>query len=64
MNQSISQLGLHNKIDYLQNVNQMPTTQLYKIQHHAKDCFTVALGKETGMPFPVDIHNQQVQVAV
>ena len=24
------------------------------------DCFTIALGKETGMTFPVDIHNQQV----
>ena len=25
--QRISQLNLHNKIDYLQNINQMPTTQ-------------------------------------
>ena len=24
------------------------------------DCFTIALGKKTGMTFPVDIHNQQV----
>ena len=24
------------------------------------DCFTIVLGKETGMTFPVDIHNQQV----
>ena len=25
-----------------------------------KDCFTIALGKKTGMTFPVDIHNQKV----
>ena len=24
------------------------------------DCFTIALGKKTGMTFPIDIHNQQV----
>ena len=24
------------------------------------DCFTIALGKETGMTFPIDIYNQQV----
>ena len=24
------------------------------------DCFTIALGKKTGMTFPVDIHNQTV----
>ena len=24
------------------------------------DCFTIALGKETGTTFPVDIHDQQV----
>ena len=24
------------------------------------DCFTIASGKDTGMTFPVDIHNQQV----
>ena len=28
MDQRISQLSLHNKIDYLHNMNQMPTTQL------------------------------------
>ena len=56
MDQRISQLNLHNKIDYLQNMNQMPATQPSKIQ----DCFTIALGKKTGMTFPVDIHNQQV----
>ena len=60
MGQRISQLSLHNKIDYLQNMNQMPTTQLYKIQHQKKYCFTVALGKEMGTTFLVDIHNQQV----
>ena len=61
MGQRISQLSLHNKIDYLQNMNQMPATQLYKIQHPKEiDCFTIALGKKTGMTFPVDIHNQQV----
>ena len=61
MDQRISQLNLHNKIDYLQNMNQMPTTQLYKIQQQrVVDCFTIALGKETGTTFPVDIHNQQV----
>ena len=36
MDQRISQLNLHNKIDYLQNMNQVPTTQLYKIQHQEK----------------------------
>ena len=61
MDQRTSQLSFHNKIDYLQSMNQMPTTQLYKIQHQKKiDCFTIALGKETGTTFPVNIHNQQV----
>ena len=41
-------------------MNQVPTTQLYKIQHQKKYCFTIALDKETGTTFPVDILNQQV----
>ena len=36
MDQRISQMNLHNKIDYLQNMNQMPTTQPSKIQHQEK----------------------------
>ena len=36
MDQRISQLNLHIKIDYLQNMNQMPTTPTPKIQHQEK----------------------------
>ena len=62
MDQRMNQLSLHKKIDYLQNMKQMPTTQLYNYSAQRElDCFTIALGKKTGMNFPVDTHSQQVK---
>ena len=60
MDQRISQLNLHNKIDYIQNMNQMPTTQLSKISTKRNRLLYNSSGQENRYHFPVDIHNQQV----
>ena len=55
-----SLLSINNNNDYLSDISPIHTTPLCRIQHQEIDCFTIVLGKKTGMTFPVDIHNQQV----